>query len=100
MYGIVRGETRRGGTSDRSSPRCWWSVHLQRQLIDAPVSGLGELDAETPELEVGVQVPRDRRGVEVVEGHEELDRFVVGADEVLQQEEVNVAPELLEQGEE
>jgi hypothetical protein len=81
-------------------PECRWSLRVQGQLIDAPVPGLSELDAQAPELEVGVQVPGDSRRVEVVEGHEEPDGFVVGADEVLQQEEANVAPEVLEQGKE
>jgi hypothetical protein len=69
-------------------------------LIDAPVPGLSELDARAPELEVGVQVSGDGRRVEVVEGHEEPDGFVVSADEVLQQEEVNIAVEILEEGKE
>src|SRR5450756_3050405 len=64
-------------------PRPRWSVHVQRQLIDTPVPGLSELDAQTPELEVGVQVPGDRRRAEVGEGHEEPDSFAVSADEVL-----------------
>jgi len=75
-----------------------WSVHVECQLIDAQAPCLGELDAQVPELEVGVQVLGDRRRVEVVEGHEEPDSFTVTADEVLQQEEVNVAMEVSEQG--
>src|ERR1700729_4101621 len=88
------------GRRNSGRPQRRWSVHVKRQLVDAPVPGLSELDARAPELEVGVQVPGDRRRVEVVEGHEEPDGFVVVADEVLQQEEVNVALEILEQGEE
>ena len=55
--------------SARPRPRL---VRVQRQLIDTPVPGLSELDAQTPELEIGVEVPGDRRRVKSVKGIKNL----------------------------
>ena len=49
-----------------------WSAGVQRQLIDAPVPGLSELDAQTPELEVGVQVPGIAGGLKSLKGMKNL----------------------------
>src|SRR5665648_942225 len=75
-------------------------LRVEGQAVDPAVPRLDELDAESPVLAVGVDVPGYRRRGEVVEREEEPDGREVTVDEVLQQEEVHVAVEVLEQREE
>ena len=70
------------------------------KLIDAAVSRFDELDRESAVLVVRLGVSREWGGREVFEVREELHLAGVVSDEVLQQEELNVAAELTEQREE
>ena len=66
---------------------------------DPAVSSLDELDAEPSILLVGVAIPWHRWSIEVIERHEEPDCGAVVRNQVLQHEEVDVPPEVLEQRE-
>jgi hypothetical protein len=71
--------------------------HGAGMLTDPMVSSLDELDAEASVLLVGVANPRHRWSIEVIERHEEPNRRAVVGDQVLQHEEIDVSPEVLEQ---
>jgi hypothetical protein len=68
-------------------------------LADPAVSSLDELDAEASILLVSVAIPWHRWSIEVIERHEEPHRGAVVGDLVLQHEEFDVPPEVLEQRE-
>jgi hypothetical protein len=67
--------------------------------LDPVVPGFDELDRAAAVLLVGTNIVGDRRRVEVVERHEELHAEVV-VDEIIEQKEAHVAPEVVKQGEE
>ena len=67
---------------------------------DPPIAGFNELDRALAVCEVRVDGCRQRRGVEALEWHGELDGRSVLIDRVLQVEEVHVAREVAEQAEE
>ena len=56
----------------RRAGRAPRSVHVQCQLIDTPVPGLGELDAQTSELEVGARSLGIAGGLKSVKGMKNL----------------------------
>ena len=64
---------------------------------DPAVSSLDELDAKASILLVGIAIPWHRWSIEVIERHEEPNRRAVVGDQVLQHEEIDVSPEVLEQ---
>lgn len=64
---------------------------------DPAVSGLDKLDAEVSILLVSLAVLWHRWSLEVIERHEEPHRGAVIGDQVLQHEEFDVPPEVLEQ---
>ena len=66
---------------------------------DPAVPSLDKLDAEAPILLVSVVVLWHRWSVEVIERVEEPHRRAVFGDQVLQQEEFDVPPEVVEQRE-
>lgn len=65
--------------------------------MDAAVSRCDEVDAASSVLRVGLNVSRECRGGEVIEGHPEPHLEGVSCDEVLEQEEIHIAPEIAEQ---
>jgi hypothetical protein len=71
-----------------------------RVSLNPPVSSLDERDTPASVLHIRVEVLRDRGSLEVIERHAELHGRIIVRDEVLQQEEIHVAPEALEQCEE
>ena len=64
---------------------------------DPAVSGLDEFDAEASILLVSVAVVWHRWSLEVIERHKKSHRGAVISDQVLQHEEFDISPEVLEQ---
>jgi hypothetical protein len=62
------------------------------------IPSFDELDRQASELNVGVEIPRKRGATEVAERQEELHLAV--ANEIVEQEELDVAAEVAEQLEE
>jgi hypothetical protein len=75
------------------------STQTWSRRADPAVSSLDEFDAEASILLVGVAIPWHGWSIKVIERHEEPHRGAVFGDQVLQHEEFDVAPEVLEQRE-